>query len=149
MRRTFIPQESPEAKENRKLKDELYSARTFIIEMVAPEFERVLSSYYNFEKENAYDWLGSITEIIIEMAEAKAQVPDDAQIWQEFRAPCPLCCRGVQFPGEPGFKLPEGLRRHLMGSHNSQQCFVTETAKALAREYFGRRKEFPTPQVQT
>lgn len=72
-----------------------------------------------------------------ELNEWKAQVIEAAinsvsrdEIADRSGVPCPLCKRGVSsfmLDGN-GFKWPEGLRRHLSGTHRAQQCEITSFA---------------------
>jgi hypothetical protein len=52
------------------------------------------------------------------------------------RALCPLCRQGAKGTRDvSGYAVPEGLRRHLLGELNSQQCPVFGAAEAIARDY--------------
>jgi hypothetical protein len=53
------------------------------------------------------------------------------------RAYCPLYRDGAQgFYGERGFKLPEGLRRHLIGFGRTRQCVIVRATVELARDHW-------------
>jgi hypothetical protein len=101
--------------EIRKLKDDLYTARCTVIEILGEEIERVLFSYLSGMKEGA-----------------KPTYDGD-------RARCPLCGGSSQAPYAAGFAFPEGLRRHLLGEYNSNMCVVMTIAGELAQEYAEKR----------
>ncbi|MBS1583308.1 MAG: hypothetical protein JST66_14000 [Bacteroidetes bacterium] len=49
------------------------------------------------------------------------------------RVNCPLCKRSTSGPYAEGFKLPDGLRRHLLGEGNAHQCDVLNAVFELAK----------------
>jgi hypothetical protein len=58
----------------------------------------------------------------------------EAQAWNygATQIPCPLCGRISSAPYAEGFTWPEGLRRHLEGSHHANACAVTRVAYMAA-----------------
>ena len=78
-------------------------------------------------------WLRQVTENIISKFENDPSILED-YFSQKF-ANCPLCNRGSSTPYQSGFKLSEGLRRHLLGTHHSSnQCFFMVMAREDARD---------------
>jgi hypothetical protein len=57
----------------------------------------------------------------------------------ERRALCPMCGGGSSSGYAPGFSLPEGLSRHLMGRGNSLRCEVMVAAFQLWDSEHGER----------
>ena len=55
------------------------------------------------------------------------------------RAYCPLCADGSSWAYQEGFRLPEGLRRHLVGWGDLQACPVFAIARRLAKEDWDER----------
>jgi hypothetical protein len=52
-----------------------------------------------------------------------------------------LCGNIANFAGSTGYAYPDGLDRHLIGSHNASQCPVTYAADGLRRVQ--HREKFP------
>jgi hypothetical protein len=134
--------DSTAQQEIRKLKEALYLTRRALVQMAGEDAYRVLSSYYSgmektqAEYENsrwmACRWLESVTDEVLKLA--RPQDIDQLGSGPD-RALCPLCRGGSQSPYATGFAIPEGLRRHLLGENNSNQCVVTEAALGLAEGY--------------
>lgn len=98
------------------------------------EFRGALWSFTSRERAGTYQWLDEIAEKIA--SEAKpiwgTPLPDIFG----HRAICPLCRSEGSSYSERGFKLPEGLRRHLVGFGAAHQCVVTKAAVEMARDYW-------------
>ena len=91
---------------------------------------RLLTSYRECEtREDSWDWLDRVAEMVVDMAQP---LPETVESWDGERGMCPLCGGGSDSYYEQGFKLPEGLRRHLVGYGRTRQCVFTETAHKLA-----------------
>jgi hypothetical protein len=107
----------------KNLREELYKSRQVIIDLMPDRLRVILMGLYRCEnREQAYAWADTTVETILALAEP---IPSSPQ-----RAYCPLCNDGAAT--EPGYLLPGGLRRHLAGGMNMQQCSVMKTATALA-----------------
>jgi hypothetical protein len=118
----------------RRLKSDLYEARTTIIELMPEDIQRLLTSYYSCEsRQQTYGWAESVADEIVESAEV---LPRQQGFYFSDRAYCPLCGHGSESPYESGFAVPEGLRRHLVGWGNTRQCRVMEAALYLAGDYW-------------
>jgi hypothetical protein len=116
----------------RRLKADLYEARTAIVRLMAEDTQRLLTSYFSCESRQQTDaWEQSVADEIIESAEV---LPRTQGSYLSDRAYCPLCGGGSTSPYGSGFTVPEGLRRHLVGWGNTQQCDVMKAALCLARE---------------
>lgn len=116
------------------LTNELWRARQAIIDLMPPAVAEVLSSYHccTFEQKGAWQ-----TETVEKLIDAAETLPtSESPYFSERRARCPLCGSGSMSPYTEGFAVPEGLRRHLVGSGNAAQCEVMHAAAALARDYF-------------
>jgi hypothetical protein len=113
-----------------RLKEDLYVARATLLEVLPEQFRQCLKSFRSVSTERDFDpWRGEVIEKIIELTEGG---PENR--FGERRAPCPLCNDEGSDYYLPGFKLDEGLRRHLSGSHKASQCSVTREAFAFARD---------------
>jgi hypothetical protein len=77
------------------------------------------------------------TLALVELAMARPSEEMGSLAGESPRAICPLCGDDSNNPFSiRGFAVPDGLLRHLEGSHNAIQCPVFEIACALARERF-------------
>ncbi|HUA81788.1 MAG TPA: hypothetical protein VL997_15530 [Dyella sp.] len=114
-------------------------ARATIIELTGPKFEKVLYAPPDLCKSGSvYSWFRDAVEKVLELADV---IKIDDPLGGQRRAICPLCRAEAQnfYNHGPGFTYPEGLRRHLHGSHRSAQCPVTEAAHELAIDRRDRR----------
>jgi len=119
------------------LQDQLYRARRSIISLVTEEAQKILWGYVDCESQSdAHRWRNIAAREIIKLAE-----PLPSELFHSSnRAYCPLCKDGALVLYESGFKLPEGLRRHLIGWGNeNNQCIVFGAAMNLARDHWGDR----------
>ncbi len=119
------------------LQDQLYRARRSIISLVTEQAQKLLWGYVDCESQlDTRRWQNIAAREIIQLAEA---IPKEL-FHSSNRAYCPLCKDGALVPYESGFKLPEGLRRHLIGWGNeNNQCIVFGAAMNLARDHWGDR----------
>jgi hypothetical protein len=135
MRRSILPDLSAlESPQVRRLKDELYLARSTIVDMVREDVRHFLKGYRACEsRKDTGEWIRAASEGVI----AAAQPIDNGlpDIYSR-RAYCPLCGEGSQgfYEHDRGYALPEGLRRHLLGLGNSRGCSVLGAALALAHD---------------
>jgi hypothetical protein len=121
----------------RRLKADLYEARSAIVHLMPENTRKLLTSYFSCEsRQQTYAWEQSVADEIIESAEV---LPRTQGFYLSERAYCPLCGSGSTSPYESGFTIPEGLRRHLVGWGNTQQCDVMKAAFCLARECWDDR----------
>jgi hypothetical protein len=117
------------------LEDQLYRARRGIISLMTEEAQKILRGYVDCESQlDADRWEYISVAKIIHLAEV---IPSESLNFSN-RACCPLCKDGALVLYESGFKLPEGLRRHLIGWGNNQ-CLVFGAAMNLARDHWGER----------
>jgi hypothetical protein len=116
----------------RKLENDLYLARALIIELTGPRASEILMAPSDLRSAgDVHRWFRGAVERILEIAET---ITIDEGLCQSLRAVCPLCGESANDfyrPG-PGYKFPVGLRRHLLGAHNSYQCPVVQEALAHA-----------------
>jgi hypothetical protein len=119
------------------LQDQLYRARRSIISLVTEEAQKILWGYLDCESpSDAYRWRNTAAREIIQLAEPILSEPLNFS----NRAYCPLCNDAALDFYESGFKLPEGLRRHLIGwGNDNHQCIVFGAAMNLARDHWGDR----------
>lgn len=101
------------------------------------EAKKILWGYADCESQSdTRSWLNIAAVEIIQLAEA---IPSEL-LHSSNRAYCPLCKDGASVLYESGFKVPEGLRRHLIGWGNeNNQCIVFGAAMNLARDHWGDR----------
>lgn len=129
-------------REIRRLQDELFRARVALIDLMKPEARAVLESYYRVKTtQDWYRWPDDAAEKIVDLCTDVTERTYQGQVY-EARARCPLCGEGPQsyYEGRSGFKLPEGLRRHLVGYGRSQECSVFGAARALGRDHYQSMK---------
>lgn len=121
------------------LKHELHDSRRTIIGLIPNEEVRdILKSYQKCNnKDNAWCWAESTSAKIADLADARPAGEMGDFPGNSARAHCPLCggdseavARGIS-----GFAVPDGLKRHLLGSHTAKQCEVFSAALELCREY--------------
>lgn len=118
----------------KRLKEELWSARNAILELMSEEAREILTSYYHCATiEETYTWEAHIAEDLIPLAKPLPRV-SAYQIGD--RAMCPLCGRQAQSLHEDGFACPEGLLRHFEGRGRVHRCSVIEAARGLAEVHW-------------
>ena len=119
------------------LQDQLDRTRRGIIYLMTEEAQKILSGYLDCKSQSeARRWRNMAAAEIIALAEA---FPSEL-FHSSHRAYCPLCKDGALVLYESGFKVPEGLRRHLIGWGNeNNQCTVFGAAMSLARDHWGER----------
>lgn len=128
----------------RRLRDDLYLARETIIELMGPEARQILTSHYRCSsRQEGWHWAEAAALEIADLCHPVTQQTYQGHPVGSPRANCPLCGEGSQafYEHQMGFAIPEGLLRHLLGTHNSRQCGVFGAAQAMARDRF--RREFP------
>ena len=116
------------------LQDRLETACYSIINLMSEEARDILRSYSECKsRSDSWHWRERTAHIIIGIAEAfPSELPGMAA-----RAYCPLCGDGAAVLYEKGFKLPEGLRRHLIGwGGRRNQCSVLRAAMELAHAHW-------------
>lgn len=120
----------------RRLEQEIDRLREDLLSLAPADCEALLHSYVSCEtRQETCGWENMVAERIAAQAKPLPSELDPA-VWGH-RANCPLCRRGADnYYGECGFKLPEGLRRHLIGFGRTHQCVVMRAAKNLARDYW-------------
>ncbi|MGO4686200.1 hypothetical protein [Hyphomicrobium sp. 2TAF46] len=118
--------------EVRKLKSQLWRARTVIISLMPEQYAKPLRSYHECTSTKEFwRWRESVAELIVTLVPADAIKED----WGGSpRANCPLCGSETSGPYPGGFAIPRGLIQHLTGHGNASHCSVTEAAFDLARE---------------
>jgi hypothetical protein len=127
----------------RRLEEDLYLARRTIIQLMPDNVQEIMNAYYSCRsRQELYRWEYDAVEEIIKLANILS-----AEEGSRFsdRAYCPLCGEGTSSAYERGFSVPEGLRRHLVGQGNIQQCGVMQAAErveeAEKREKLAQRKK--------
>jgi hypothetical protein len=104
----------------------LYETSKLVLQLLSDEAQRILEYREDYRKLDCHKWRERVASQVIALAQTK---PD----WQgRERAECPLCKEGPQQGSPDGFTIPEGLNRHLEGSHNFYRCGVMVVAERLA-----------------
>jgi hypothetical protein len=103
---------------------DLDSARQAIVELLPKEIRVLVKS--RFQCNTRAEARAKVDDIIDAIVERSPRVEGLNTAWSGDRAWCLLCGAGSSGPYELGFAIPEGLRRHLEGSYNAQQCIVME-----------------------
>jgi hypothetical protein len=130
-----------------ELQYQLSVAHEHILSLVREPFRAALKAYSQSSTNgDLADRQLHVVNLVIEVAEAapvQAGSGYPAQgVRMAARADCPLC--GGQRAGMAGpseFALPDGLKRHLTGSHKMERCFVMDAALRLAMESVRRAEE--------
>lgn len=133
---------SPLEQRIRELESDLAMARVTILELVEPDLHEALYPSSTLKTRDAiYAWYGVAIEKVLDLA--KVVTIENAFGGSRYAA-CPLCRAEARnfYRLASGFTYPEGLRRHLHGSHNSAQCAVTNAAKNLALDRLDRAERF-------
>jgi hypothetical protein len=126
----------------RELESDLALTRTTVIELMGPKFQAVLHPPSSLDTHDAlHRWYENAVENVLELTEIAA-VTDP--LGGTRRSACPLCGAEARnfYEQGPGFRYPEGLRRHLHGTHRSIQCAVIKAALGLALSRFDRHERF-------
>lgn len=124
-----LPPQDPRDATIRRLRDDLYVTRRAIIQLMPDDRRALLDAAGHCDTfEDVHAWGRWAADALIGAAAAGA---DPLLYSGPLRAPCPLCGAEAQTPYERGFSLPEGLRRHLEGTHRSRQCSVFMAAEQL------------------
>lgn len=133
---------SPLEERIRELENDLALTRMTVIELTGPKFQEVLYPPSSLDTHSAlHQWYWNAVENVLGLAEI---VTIENPFSRSHRAACPLCgAESRSFYEEgPGFRYPEGLRRHLNGTHRSIQCAVIKAALGLALSRFDRHERF-------
>lgn len=119
--------------EIKRLKEELWFARTTIIDLVPAPFCEFFRGYYHCNtRSEGYEWRRNLVAEIIE----NTPVDDQENFGFQRTTRCPLCDDSPSHFYRDGFTFPEGLRRHLTGFGNTNQCSVMREVYALVRDYW-------------
>lgn len=123
--------------ENSKLTEELYAARETIFYLVSTQAQKALEGCFVCKSyADTVKWRRESIERLLLVAEPKSAGEMDEYASITDRAFCPLCGGSADVPyGGKGYAFPDGLRRHLAGSHNSRQCAVFEAIHGLCRSH--------------
>jgi hypothetical protein len=120
----------------RELREELYSARRALFHRLGESFQQIIDEMpRDVTYGETYDWFEEAMGQVLHLAEslsADERTDEDQSI---DRARCPLCGGSASDYYNPnnGFAYPEGLRRHLLGENNTNQCEVSKQVLAHAR----------------
>lgn len=115
-----------------RLRDQLDRAQRVVLGLMPVKAQETLNPYNHDNLHDLDEWDRFVVPRIIELAQP---------IGNTERAFCPLCGDGPQQGYRDGFKLPEGLTRHLNGSHQFHRCGVMAVVWEFARAYFKRKAE--------
>jgi len=135
-RSTFRTAEEPLARRIDKLELELYVARRTLINRLSLGIQELLVHIpRSLTFGEAYDWFEEAMLDVVDMAELIPESERTDTTYNGDRARCPLCGDSANDYYNPnnGFAFPEGLRRHLMGANNTNQCEVSREILAHVR----------------
>lgn len=127
----------------RSLKSDLDMARRTIVDLVPEPARRILDSFDGDQLTAVLVWAEKAAGQIVDLCETVEQKYYDGYPLGAPRAVCPLCRGGSSTPYDKGFAVPEGLFRHLLGSHNSRQCDEFAAAFQLALVGADMRASWP------
>jgi len=131
----------------RRLSSDLYMARRTIVDLMPEPAQRILDSFDGEDRREVWIWAEKAADQIVGLCETVEQKYYDGYPLGAPRARCPLCGGGSSTPYDKGFAIPEGLFRHLLGSHNSRQCDVFAAATQLALDGADMRASWPKPKM--
>jgi len=136
MPRQPIRTTSPLEDKVRELENELFVARDTMFHLLRPELGKMLREQYGYQTfDEVHAWKVRTVEAIIAFAMGGNESEKVVRFPRgDGRAPCPLCSHGPDSPYYDGFLLPDGLRRHLLGTHRVNQCRVFRAAERMAME---------------
>jgi hypothetical protein len=121
----------------RKLTEDLYTAREIIFTLIPKQAQEALVGCFECRSfEDTARWRRESIERMLLVAEPKSagEMGEYASITD--RAFCPLCGGSADnLLSGNGYAFPDGLRRHLAGSHNMLQCSVFEAIQSLCRSH--------------
>jgi hypothetical protein len=129
-RERFDPELTAESKMSR-MRDEMETLRMTVISLSREPYRSIIEPPYDLTQAQSRDWLATTSNRVIELTG-----PDS-----HGKAACPLFGAVSQFVGSEGFTYPDGLDRHLTGSHNAHQCPILYAANGLRR--VRHREQFP------
>jgi len=121
-----------------ELKRKLHDTRRTVISIVPEKFRELLRSYqYLNGKDNAWGWGEATAGEIVALADIHTAAEMGDLPSNSPRAQCPLCDghSSAAAHGISGFAVPDGLKRHILGTHTSKQCDVFFAALELCREH--------------
>jgi len=115
------------------LKEELQMVYADILELAPQVFQEKIMDCTNVV--TAQEYKGKKQEFI-DLVLNETEVSDN-QYKYKFSPTgyCPLCHRGADIQYESGFILPEGMIRHLKGSHGARQCAIIKALDKVAKYY--------------
>ncbi len=125
-----------------QLKDALREARGIVLDLMPTEIQRILSIEIA-NRTDIYSWRNTVIERLLEVAVARPAKEMGEFSSSTDRAYCPLCQGSSQdvYGLRQGFAMPDGLRRHFEGSHQSRQCPVLAVAMAVRRERIQEQRD--------
>jgi hypothetical protein len=106
-----------------RMREEMYRLRQTVVSLVPEPYRNVIQPPYDFTQEQSRIWLNIAAIEVVKLTETNA----------DGKAPCPLCGEVSNYVGSTGFTYPDGLIRHLTGSHNARHCPVMYAADGLRR----------------
>ncbi len=104
-----------------ELKQKLERARIVAFALMKPSVRGLIETCTDVRtREEACAWRYRIVDKIIDKAKARP-----SGYFSELRANCPLCgYGGSSWYQADGYKMPDGLRMHLLGSGRASECDI-------------------------
>lgn len=122
--------------EAQRLERELHALQRDLVNLPRYELSTILHGSYGCEtRRDLFEWAELAADEIIELA-ARDLLKGPPDFLGEYRMPCPLCLQETRSFYPTGFKVPDGLKKHLLGEGNchNTQCLIFKAAVALALE---------------
>ncbi|MEM5459638.1 hypothetical protein VSR69_33000 [Paraburkholderia phytofirmans] len=114
------------AADNRSLESDLSMSRYVIVDLM--DVRGLLDGYVGLEDyKDLVVWREKALERVLDAADPRPAM-QMGDLGSGERALCPLCRGSASSPSVRGFAFPEGLKRHLLGSHTPHQCEVFAAA---------------------
>lgn len=132
----------------RNLEDDLYMARQAIINLMPEHIRSVLAASTWCETvDEVLDWERWAVDRFLDFVELLPGHERD-EFPRYRRANCPLCRGEASTPYNRGYAVPEGLTRHLRGSHGNHRCDVVDAAYQQARARALRIRDQGAPRLR-
>jgi hypothetical protein len=124
-----------ESEEIQRLRDDLFAARRTVLRVMPDAVQAVLNTWIKCTSREDFDrWKTSTAEQILKLADVRPAEEMNSFVGTSPRTVCPLCRESTEWFGLEGFAYPDGLLRHLHGTHRATPCAVFTIACELALE---------------
>lgn len=135
-RTTYLGKTDPRDARIRELESDLFFARVALFNRLDERLQDIINTMpIDATFSEVYRWFEGAMSDVIDLAEPLSAEERTDTTHNGDRARCPLCGDSANDYYNPnnGFAYPQGLRRHLLGTHNNTQCEVSKQILSQAR----------------